>query len=95
MAQGARAGGCAAWLAGGWRGECMGWVTHRMLRRGCETSLPYLLALLSRTPLSRSLGCLSHVCVGLAVLWSIMVRGHLPLGLGSFGLPLSAGREVG
>ena len=34
-------------------------------------------------------------CVGLAVLWSIMVRGHLPLGLGSFGLPLSAGREVG
>ena len=34
-------------------------------------------------------------CVGLAILWSIMVRGHLPLGLGSFGLPLSAGREVG
>ena len=64
--QGARVGGYAAWLAGGWRGQCMGWVTHRMLRRGCETSLPYLLALLSRTPLSRSLGCLSHVLAWLS-----------------------------
>jgi len=37
---------------------------------------------------------LSTPCVG-GYLWSVVPCGHLSSGLGSFGLPLSAGREVG
>ena len=66
-----RVDGYATRLIVGWQGRCVGWVTHGMLRRGCETCFLFFLALMSRSPLSLSLGYLSYALAWLSLgrLW--------------------------